>query len=94
MVALAAATVAAAEGRRAEAGRQFEEAVAIFRRYGLPWDEAQAIARHRMGGNRKEPKRMSTHPMASQARVTPARQAAFLLVALLQTGHFASAQTS
>jgi len=42
-VAMARAAVHAARGEWAEAGEAFDEALAIARRYGLPWDEAGAL---------------------------------------------------
>jgi tetratricopeptide (TPR) repeat protein len=42
-VALAEAAVAAAEGHTADAERLFEQAIDVFRRYTLPWDEAEAL---------------------------------------------------
>ena len=42
-VALAEAVLAAAEGDLEAAGPQFERALDIFRRYGLPWDQAEAF---------------------------------------------------
>jgi hypothetical protein len=41
---LARATVAAAGGRWADAEHDFEAAVALTRRYGLPFDEARTLA--------------------------------------------------
>jgi DNA-binding CsgD family transcriptional regulator len=40
---LAEAAVAAAELRLTDAHTRFAEATALFRRYRLPWDEAQAV---------------------------------------------------
>ena len=40
---LASAALAASEGRNDVADRHFKEAVTVFRRYRLPWDEAQAL---------------------------------------------------
>jgi tetratricopeptide (TPR) repeat protein len=42
-VALAEGAVAAAEGRVEEAEGHFERAIETFRRYTLPWDEAEAL---------------------------------------------------
>ena len=42
-VARAEAVVAAAEGKNEEAERQFEKAVEIFRRYHVPFEEAEAL---------------------------------------------------
>ncbi len=42
-IALAEAAVAAAEGNTAEAEPLFEQAIGVFRRYTLPWDEAEAL---------------------------------------------------
>jgi ATP/maltotriose-dependent transcriptional regulator MalT len=42
-VALAEASVAAAEGHTAEAEPLFEQAIDVFCRYALPWDEAEAL---------------------------------------------------
>jgi class 3 adenylate cyclase len=44
---LAKASVAAAEGHVAEAGTSFEDAARMFRRYRIPWSEADAL--HRWG---------------------------------------------
>jgi len=41
-VALAEAVLAAAEGNLEAAGPRFETALDVFRRYGLPWDQAEA----------------------------------------------------
>jgi tetratricopeptide (TPR) repeat protein len=43
LVACAGGVIAGSEGRDQEAADQFEKAIAIFRRYGLRWDEAEAF---------------------------------------------------
>lgn len=55
-VALADAAAAAAGGSVAEADRQFEQAIATFRRYAVPWEEAEALtywARAQSGAGRR-----------------------------------------
>ncbi len=42
-VGLAEAVVAGADGNVDDAERHFEAALAVFRRYSLPWDEAEAL---------------------------------------------------